>query len=335
MKKRFRFLAIASLLLCCLPATLAQPPLEPAHELLKDVVFNELRARRQESLWEYRIQKRVGQKNTEELQIETRFGPVYRVLARDGKPLNAAQQQQETTRLQELLHDPAKQAKVKQEHEADEQRLERLMRFMPDAFQCTYDGMEDGNLKLKFQPNPSFNPPTYEARIFHALAGEIWVNPSQKRLVSLKGRIIEEVDFGFGLLGRVNKGGEFEVRREQLSATQWKTSLVYVKMTGRLILFKTLTRDEREARSDFKSVSPNVSLQDAISMLDSHAARQQAKCCDSAPNRGPNLGKARDRLLEAGLLLDQIDQFANDFVVHLRDPVEPNGISHHGFETGV
>ena len=335
MKNRHRVLTTASLLLSCLSVTLAQTPAEPSHELIKDVVFNELRARKDEGFWEYRVEKRVGQQNTEEQQIDTQFGPVYRVRARDGKPLSPAQQREETARLKELLHDPGKQAKIKQEHEADEQRLERLMQFMPDAFQCAYDGVENGNLKLKFQPNPAYNPPTYEARIFHALAGEIWVNPTQKRLVRLNGHITGQVDFGFGLLGRIDKGGVFEVRREQVSETQWKTDLVYVNITGRLILFKTIAKDQREVRSDFKPVSPNLSLQNAIGMLDSGAAQQHAKCCDSAPHRGPDLGEARDRFLQARLLLHQFKQFANDFVVHLRDPIQPNRVPNHGLQTGV
>ena len=45
--------------------------------------------------------------------------------------------------------------------------------------------MADGNLRLSFRPNPAYNPQTYETRIFHALAGEIWIEPQRKRLVKL------------------------------------------------------------------------------------------------------------------------------------------------------
>ena len=276
MKKQSVFLAAASLLLSSMTAARAQSPQESPHDLIKDVVYNELRGRESEGLWQYRTEKRVGRQTTQEQQIETRFGPIFRVLSRDGKPLTSDEQREETRRLEDLVHNPSKQAKVQREHEADEQRLDRLMRLMPDAFQCTYDGIENGNLKLKFQPNPSYNPPTFEARIFHALAGEIWINPSQKRLVRLKGRTIEQVEFGFGLLGRIDKGGVFAVQREQVSATQWKTNLVYVNVTGRLILFKTINKDQREVRSDFKPVSPDLSLQMAVNMLDAEAAQQHA-----------------------------------------------------------
>ena len=71
---------------------------------------------------------------------------------------------------------------MKQDHQAEEQRLERLIAAMPDAFTYTYDGMADGNLRLSFRPNPAYNPPTYETRVYHALSGEISIQPQQKRL---------------------------------------------------------------------------------------------------------------------------------------------------------
>jgi hypothetical protein len=62
---------------------------------------------------------------------------------------------------------------MEQEYRADEQRLQRLIAAMPDAFLYAYDGMTDGNLRLSFRPNPAYNPATYEARVYHALVVEI------------------------------------------------------------------------------------------------------------------------------------------------------------------
>jgi transposase len=52
-----------------------------------------------QSFWEYHIERRIGQQSLAEQQVETRYGRVYRVIAKNGIPLDQPQQQQEDARL--------------------------------------------------------------------------------------------------------------------------------------------------------------------------------------------------------------------------------------------
>jgi len=153
---------------------------QTAHDLMKDVIYNELKDRQHESYWQYHIQKRMGASTFTAIQIETKDGPLSRILTRDGKPLTADQKRTEDERVAKLVRNPAELARLKQSHDQDEQRLMRLMKMMNGAFLYEYDGTDGGFTRLKFKPNPSFVPPTYEARIFHSLGGTIWVDPHQK-----------------------------------------------------------------------------------------------------------------------------------------------------------
>ncbi len=262
------FLPVAgALLLCAVPALRAQKPPESAHDLVKDVVYNELQERRQVSLWQYREEKRVASQTTIQQEVETRSGIVFRVLARQGQPLDPAAQQKETERLNNLLRNSSEQARMKQEAEADEQRLQRLMTAMPDAFLYTYDGTVDGNVRLSFQPNPVYSPPTYEARVYHALAGDILIQPQHKRLVKIDAHILTEIDFGYGLLGRVEKGGRFQIERQQVVENRWKTSVLDVHISGRVVFFKSINKDQREVRSNFKPVPSDLGVPGAVALL--------------------------------------------------------------------
>ena len=256
-----------ALLLCAVSTLRAQGPAESAHDLVKDVVYNELQERRQVSLWQYRVEKRVAGQTMVEHEIETRSGPVYRVLARQGLPLDQAGQKKETDRLNNLLRNRAEQLRMKQDHEAEEARTQRLIAAMPDAFVYAYDGETDGNLRLSFRPNPAYSPPTYEVRVFHALAGEILIEPRLKRLVRIDGHIEREIDFGYGLLGKIEKGGTFQIGRAQAGDERWKTNLIEVHISGRIIFFKDISKDQREVRSNFKPVAADMSVQDAVSLL--------------------------------------------------------------------
>lgn len=268
---RFLRSLAGALLLCATTALHAEGPVESAHDLVKDVVYNELHERTQVSLWQYRVEKRVGSQTVTEQQVETTAGPVFRVLARQGTPLDAAAQKRETDRLLNLLHNSSEQARMKQDHLAEEARVERLIGAMPDAFLYAYDGMRDGSLQLSFRPNPGYSPPTYEARVFHGLAGEILIQPQLKRLVEIDGHIDSEIDFGFGLLGKIEKGGTFKIGRQPAGDARWKTTLIDVHIAGRIVFFKDISKDQRELRSDFKPVAPNFSLKEAVALLNSES----------------------------------------------------------------
>ncbi|MGA8313280.1 MAG: hypothetical protein WB755_24870 [Terriglobales bacterium] len=56
-------------------------------------------------------------------------------------------------------------------------------------------GERDGNLiKLSFKPNPNFRPPSLEARVFHDLEGEMWVDCKQERLAAFNGHLTQDVN---------------------------------------------------------------------------------------------------------------------------------------------
>jgi hypothetical protein len=276
----------------------SEPASESAHDLVKDVVYNELQDRVHQSFWEYRIERRIGQQSLTEEQVETRYGSIYRVIANNGVPLDQTEQQQEDARLQSLLHNPGQQQKANQQHEQDEQRLERLLALLPDAFLCEYDGQDGGDIRLNFRPNPSFKPQTYEARIFHGLAGQMWIDPQNKRLVALKGKLIERVEFGYGLLGHINEGGTFAIHRQRVSPTDWKTDLIDIHVSGRVLLFKTVNKEQHEVRSGFRAVPETLTLEQAQALLKESTVTSQLEhgqsfCCggvqapDTQPHKPP------------------------------------------------
>ncbi len=251
-----------------------QSSVMPAGELIHAVIANELGDRVQQRKWMYVIEKREGNQSLTEEQVETPNGPLYRVLAFDGKPLTADQQQQDQARIRRLLADPSQQSKLKRQYEDDEQKLEKLMRVMPDAFLYDYDGVDGKFVRLKFRPDPSYKPPDYEARVVHSLAGTVLIDPQQKRLAKLSGQLVNRVEFGYGLFGHIDNGGTFDIGRVQVGPTQWKTALLSIHLTGRMILFKTVSKQQYEVRSNFRAVPGDLTLSQANELLSQSSTRQ-------------------------------------------------------------
>ena len=253
----------------------AAPPPEPAGVLVREVVYNELHDHQLHGYWRYWIEQHA-QKQVLLEQVETADGPVNRVMESGGHPLDGAAEQQEQERLRRLLGSQQEQAKHRQEYAEDEKRIGRIVALLPDAFLYDYAGEENGCYRLRFRPNPNYPPHSVEARIFHAMSGELWVDARFKRLARLDGQLQENVDFGYGILGRLYKGGWFQLERTQVSTTDWKTQRLEIHMSGRALLFKTIARETSEVRGGFAPVPAGLTLAQGLDLLQPSTARVAA-----------------------------------------------------------
>jgi hypothetical protein len=245
----------------------------PVQQLVADVIYNELHDRGIDSFWQYRSVRVAGSQNVVRQQVETADGPIFRMIANHGNPLGVSERQQEDARLEALLRKPSAMAHLRQDHLQDEERMRRVIEMIPQAFLFQYYGPVDGDsVRIAFRPNPAFTPTNYEARVIRELSGTLVVNQRLKRLIDMDGRLTDRVDFGYGILGHIEKGGTFEIRREQVSETHWKTNLVEIHIQGKVLLFKNLTKDQRESRSDFRPVPHDITLSSAKELLDRAAA---------------------------------------------------------------
>lgn len=163
-------------------------------------------------------------------------------------------------------------AKRKLQRVLDAETLQgrRLFKMLPDAFVFNYAG-GDGNLvRLSFRANPNFRPPSLEARVFHDMEGEMWVDCKQERLATFNGHLNEDVKFGFGLLGHLDKGGHFEVEQAEVVPGHWDMTSMSVEMTGKALLLKSIGVQKRENRRDFHQVSDDLTLTQAADILNRH-----------------------------------------------------------------
>jgi hypothetical protein len=270
-------LLIAGVLAGSLGASCAPPPPQiSAGQLVREVVYNELRNHQSHGNWRYWIESHLHGGSRREDQVETVDGPVTRLVQSGGQPLTPAVELQEQARLNDLLSSPRQQQALRRKFNEDEEQIGRILAMLPQAFLFQYEGDENGCHRLAFRPNPDYPVRSIEARIFHAMSGELQVDERYKRLVRLDGHLDDNVDFGFGLLGRLYKGGWFRLERTQVSATDWKTERMEVHMNGRALLLKSITRETSEVRGGFIPVPPLMSFAQGMLLLDQPAEQDAA-----------------------------------------------------------
>jgi hypothetical protein len=245
----------------------AQPP-QPAQQLVREVVYNELHDHDTHGFWRYWIERHAQSATRLEDQVETTEGPIARLVEANGRPLDTHSRQAEQKRLQQLVNSPLERASRRRAYSEDEKRIGAIFAQLPDAFLFDSVGEYNGCRHLRFRPNPGFQAHTIQSRIFHAMNGELWIDTRFKRLQRLEGKLDADLDFGFGLLGHVDKGSWFQMQRVQVSATEWKTAQLEIHISGRAMLFKTIARETSELRGSFSSVPAGLDLAGGMRILE-------------------------------------------------------------------
>jgi hypothetical protein len=274
------FVAAITVLVLSVPALPQSAPANDrisAGDLLRKVVNEELNDQRNDhSHWMYEVKSEESGKEKVKLVVESSDGDLDRLRSVDGRPITAQQEDQEDQRIKEFLNRRDAQNKRRKAEREDDRQTEHLFKMLPDAVNATYGKTEGDVAELLFQPNPTFEPSTREDAVFHAMEGRIWVNTREYRLVGIEGHLIKEVKFGAGLLGYLDRGGEFHVRQSEVAPGHWEVTLMRVNMHGKALFFKTIAVQQNETRYNFQPVPDKLTLTEAADELQNHSRPQSA-----------------------------------------------------------
>jgi hypothetical protein len=224
--------------------------------------------------------------------IETRQGDVALTVASRGRPLGPAARQQQIDRLKNLAANPALQRHRLRSEQAYQTRVDKILRMLPNAFIYHYVGIGPCDVTalpvipipgvptpppspgatvqcyhLTFTPNPRWSPPDFESRVLTGMAGDVWMDTSSDLLHRLTAHLVSDVDFGWGIVGRLDKGGTVLLEQDQISGNQWELTHLRLNFTGKVLLLKSLRINIDETMGNFEPVSPNLDYREAIKML--------------------------------------------------------------------
>lgn len=244
-------------------------PKNSAQELLKKVVDNELAADKadQADLWTYISDTRDSSGEISEKVVETQHGILTLKLAINGKKLSEEDERRQRQHIQSLVEHPRDAVKEFQDQTHDADQSEQMLRLLPQALLAKY-GQNRGDLQeIDFTPNPKFHPSSHEAEVFQAMAGMILVDKKENRLAEIDGHLTYRVEFGWGVLGHLNKGGRFHVVQKEVLPGHWEIVRLLVDMRGKALFFKSISVQQNETRTDYKLLPPNITLAQGAKMI--------------------------------------------------------------------
>lgn len=248
-------------------------------QMVSAMVQNEKHARQHLTYFRYtsveRSTRTGGHLWTENV-VETPNGLLRRLIAEDGKPLPPARASAEDRRIASLVADPSALRAANADRRSDEARMGKILDILPKAFLFNADGMQGDCVRIAFRPNPAYSPSAFDERIVHGLAGTILIHMPDQRLCGIDGHLVDRISFGFGLLGHIDKDSHFHVVRVPVTATDWKNAHINVHVDGKVLLFKSLSRDQDAIHSGASPVPPNLSLAEAAALTQKSGASDES-----------------------------------------------------------
>jgi hypothetical protein len=255
-------------------------PSVSSQELVRKAVANELKTSDDEQDYIFQSRKQTPNGSQTRLYVQTKDAMAGVTVAFNDKPLTPEQRAAEDARNQRLISDPdALKRKQKQEKE-DSDRVNRIVKALPDAFLYEPAGTTVGTagvgkpgdelVQLKFRPNPDYAPPSRIEQVLTGMQGVLLIDANQLRIAQIDGTLFKDVGFGWGILGHLDHGGHFLVEQGSVCENGWAITHMSLSFTGRILLFKSLNIKSDEVYSEFRPVPADLTFAQGVELLKKH-----------------------------------------------------------------
>jgi hypothetical protein len=240
--------------------------------LVRRAAKNEIKASDVEQYYMFKDTTQYKDHSVTREIVRTKQGGLSSTLLLNGKPLTADQRQKEDAKLEKFANDPDARRKRRDSNKDDDQRAELMLTSLPDAFLYTYAGTDRGPngeelVHLKFTPNPKFTPPNHETAVYQGMQGDMIIDQRAARIAKIDGTLFKDVDFGWGILGKLYKGGKFRIVQKDVGGGHWEEVEETLQFYGKVLMVKSLTIWSTETMYDFQPISSNLTTAQALDLL--------------------------------------------------------------------
>jgi hypothetical protein len=254
----------------------ANPMAVPAKQWGTDAVLNELKVLDYgRNYLRYQMHTRDSKGDLVRDVMESKQGPVARLVMKEGRALTPEEDANERARLQAMLDSPDAFARHIRNENSGKKLASELIKQLPEAMIFSYTPGQPqraghaadspAEIVIDFKPNPDWHPPTLTAEALTGLQGRAWIDAKTHFLTRTEGDIFRGVNFGFGFVAHIYPGGKLEFDQVHVSGERW----IYSNFTENAmvrVLFKTIKEDTHIEGADFTPI-PEMSYQEAVQQL--------------------------------------------------------------------
>jgi hypothetical protein len=263
------FLGVMVALTLATEISRAQQTSTSVQELVRQAVATELSSPLVTQNCTYEYQREVSGKRETLFMVKTSNLVVGKVVGVDNARVSDDQEQKEDARLRHLLQSSSEQEQLRKKQHRFEQFMRELVEALPDAFHYTkvpIQGAPGAHLtQLAFQPAPEFHPARTSLELLRGLSGTMVIDNQTKQIVKFEANLFRDIDFGWGIVVHLNRGGNLRLERELTGQPHSNIRSFSVNTQGRILLLKKL--EIHWSFDHFGYLRRNLDLATAVDML--------------------------------------------------------------------
>lgn len=181
---------------------------------------------------------------------------VEKLIAKEGKPLDAKEQQKEQSRVIKEIEEYEKwkrkeperkekeerqkarrRAQGKNEEDDDDLELSDFMRIaqLSNPRRERFRGQEV--LVFEFSPRPGYKPRNRAESLVQKLGGVVWVDENARQIARMEARLLDNFRIGGGLLASLHRGSAVVFEQEMVKGEVWLPRYAEVNFSARALLF--------------------------------------------------------------------------------------------------
>jgi hypothetical protein len=96
---------------------------------------------------------------------------------------------------------------------------------------------------VTFSPREGAQPETREGKLARLFRGKIFVDEADAEVVRVEATAIDDINYGLGVVARLNKGAMVTLVRERVDAETWFPTSIRFSGEGRAMVFRKLHVD--------------------------------------------------------------------------------------------
>ena len=248
-----------------------KPNIDPL-ELVRQASQNEIKASDVEQYFMFKDTTDYKDHSVTKEILRTKQGGLTTTLLINGHPLTADERKKDNEKLEKFANDSDARRKRREANKEDDKRGELMLASLPDAFLYTYVGTDHGPkgeelVHLNFKPNPNFSPPNHETAVYQGMEGDMIIDRKAMRIAKIDGTLFKDVDFGWGILGKLYKGGKFIIVQRDVGGGHWEEVQETLQFNGKILMLKPLTIWSTETMTDFRPIPADLTTAQALDML--------------------------------------------------------------------
>ncbi len=172
-----------------------------------------------------------------------------RLISVDGVPLSEEElARNDAKHRRDLLERTGKSAADREREAAEARRDEQAS--IEDVFRVyriELVGREELNgyptIVATLEPRPDVAPRTDQGKLMKKFRARVWVHETAYEVVKVDLQGVDDLTYGWGIVGRVHKGAKITYERRRVEGDVWLPARQRLKATGRTLLFRTFSID--------------------------------------------------------------------------------------------